>query len=260
MTQDIHKPLRISSSLPIASLDTTAVSFEIKQDSTWSPLPFVLEPDSADMLLISRISHPWTGGERYRITIDSLAAVSIYGPWNRKFTNEFGIKPLEEYSNFSVNISGIDSLQAVVELLNSSDSPVYSALKPAGQSRVDFRFLEPGTYYMRLILDTNKNGKWDKGSYSENIQPEEVYYFAKKLDLKKNWDVEQTWNVYELPVDAQKPSAIKKNKPKLKRGETPLEEEEEEDGYFDPLADPFDPNYKKNSRINGTNTTNMYRR
>lgn len=66
-----------------------------------------------------------------------------------------------------------------------------------------------------------------------------MYYFAKKLELKKNWDIEQEWNIYELPVDAQKPYAIKKNKPKLKRGEKAPGEEEEEDEFGNGSYDPF---------------------
>ncbi|MDE6575745.1 MAG: hypothetical protein K2L84_10515, partial [Muribaculaceae bacterium] len=70
-------------------------------------------------------------------------------------------------------------------------------------------------------------------------QPEEVYYFAKKLELKKNWDIEQEWDIYELPVDVQKPYAIKKNKPKLKRGEQePVEDEDDEDDFYN---NPFAP-------------------
>ena len=113
----------------------------------------------------------------------------------------------------------LDSIPVVVELLSSSDEPQYRSAKAAGESTVDFRFLNPGTYYARLFIDSNGNGKWDTGNPVDSVrqQPEEVYYFAKKLNLKKNWDVEQTWIVDELPVDAQKPNAIKKNKPKLKR-------------------------------------------
>lgn len=71
----------------------------------------------------------------------------------------------------------------------------------------------------------------------DSLQPEEVYYFAKKINLKKNWDVEQTWDVTELPLDRQKPYAIKKNRPKLKRGEKAPEEEEDEEDEF--MNNPF---------------------
>ena len=73
----------------------------------------------------------------------------------------------------------------------------------------------------------------------DSIQPEEVYYYPKKINLKKNWGVEQSWDINELPIDMQKPLEIKKNKPKRKRGEeddTRNNDEEEEDEFFD---DPF---------------------
>ena len=92
---------------------------------------------------------------------------------------------------------------------------MYQAVKPAGTGAVELRFLNPGTYYARLFIDSTPNGKWDTGNPTDSVllQPEEVYYFAKKLELKKNWDVEQTWNIDELAIDVQKPYAIKKNNP-----------------------------------------------
>ena len=53
----------------------------------------------------------------------------------------------------------------------------------------------------------------DTGNYALHQQPEEVYYYNKKLSLKQNWDIEQSWNIFDLPVDEQKPMAIRKNKP-----------------------------------------------
>ncbi|MDE6118737.1 MAG: hypothetical protein K2F82_02605, partial [Muribaculaceae bacterium] len=66
--------------------------------------------------------------------------------------------------------------------------------------------------------------------------PEETYYFPKKLTLKKNWDLEQGWNIFELPIDQQKPLEIKKNKPKEKAtdgasGSGTEEEDDDDDGF-----------------------------
>ena len=58
-----------------------------------------------------------------------------------------------------------------------------------------------------------------------------MYYFPKKLPLKQRWDMVQNWNVYELPLDAQKPFDIKKNKPKPKPGERNSRDYEEDDEY-----------------------------
>lgn len=236
--QELEKPVVWESNLPLAALDTAGVHLQIQVDTLWQPVPFKIKPAPANPLLQSQIDLNWQPGARYRLTIDSLAAKSIYGPWNRPFKHEFTVKQPEDYSNLNILLPGLDSVPVVVELLNGSDAPQYRVIKPAGAAAVAFRLIAPSTYYARLWIDENQNGKWDTGSPLDSVQPEEVYYFAKKLELKKNWDIEQTWDITELPLDKQKPYAIKKNKPKLKRGETAPDSEDEND-EFDDIYDPF---------------------
>ena len=106
-------------------------------------------------------------------------------------------------------------------------------------------------------VTANGNGIWDTGNVSQKIQPEEVYYYPKKIELKKNWEVEQAWNPFEMPLDLQKPNDIKKNKPKKKKGEQekPAEEEEEEDEWGDSYYNPNAPGYNNNSNSGGFKST-----
>ena len=46
---------------------------------------------------------------------------------------------------------------------------------------VIFNFVDPGTYYARAFADRNHNGIWDAGSVVDSIQPEDVFYYPKKL-------------------------------------------------------------------------------
>ena len=233
-TQELGQPLSIEVAVPLERLDTAGLHLAMMVDSVWTPQKFTMRPDSLDSLRGILFDTQWNPGGKYQFTVDTLAATSIYGTWNRPYKHEFTLKNTEDYSNLKVTLPGIDSLQAVVELLGTNDEPVMRAIKPEGTSVAELKLITPGKYYLRLFLDPNKNGKWDTGNLADSIQPEEVFYFAKRLDLKKNWDIEQTWDIYELPVDAQKPYAIKKNKPKLKRGEkapTEASDEEDEDGF-----------------------------
>ncbi len=231
--QDLGKPLLIEMSLPLERLDSSAVHLQAMVDTVWNDIPFTMRPDSVGPLLLSRVDAKWEPGGKYKFTIDSLAATSIYGPWNKKFEHQFTLKQPEDYANLKVDLPGLDSLQVVVELLSTADVPVMRGVKAPGKTSAEIRLINPGKYFMRLFIDDNLNGKWDTGSMSGSVQPEEVYYFAKNLNLKKNWDVTQEWDIYELPVDAQKPYAIKKNKPKLKRGEkAPSDGNEEEEDEF----------------------------
>lgn len=240
-SQNLEQPMIIETSLPLALLDSAGVHLSMQVDTNWVAMPVRLRPDSSDLLLRSRVDIDWTPGARYRFEIDTLAAQSIYGAHNRPYKHEFTVRQYEDYSNLFFTLPGLDSLTAVVELLNSSDKPVYKAVKPVGSDRAALRLLEPGAYYARLYIDQNNNGRWDTGNLPDSIQPEEVYYYPKKITLKKNWDVEQTWDIAELPLDQQKPYALKKNRPKLKRGERPpeeVDEETDEDNLINPFAPP----------------------
>lgn len=253
-TQEVYLPLVFEAGHPIDSIDPAGYRLEMQVDTLWQPVAnAVLQPDSLMPLRRLDLRMDWTPGAKYRFTADSAAITGIYGQYNKTFTHEFKVKELEEYCNLTFNIAPADSMRAMVELLDRNDNVIVSA--PVVNGAATFRYLNPADVYARLYIDANGNGKWDTGNMALRIQPEEIYYFPKKLKLKKNWDIAQDWNIYELPVDTQKPWEIKKNKPKLKDGEKypgqEDEENEEDDEFggnnFVPGANPFDPNSNKNN-------------
>ena len=237
-TQELNLPLRLSSGTPIASFDTTAVHFEMMPDSSWLPAPpiHIIRPDSLRPMEF-KADYKWQEGTKYKLKIDSGAIIDVYGVPNSEFTHEFTTKKLSDYSTLSFNLQGLDGRPAIVEVLNSGDNVV--AMAPVKGSSVTVEYLNPGTYYARLFIDADSNGVYTTGNLLDSLQPEEVYYYPKKINLKKNWGVEQTWDINELPIDQQKPMEIKKNKPKKKKGERDEKsegDEDEEDEFFD---DPF---------------------
>lgn len=230
---EVYLPLVFKASEPIESIDPAGVTLETLIDTLWTPVAndgFVV--DSLSPLVTRRLYNDWVPGQKYRLHVDSAAVTSVYGLWNDKIDHEFTVRPLEEYSNLTFNIQGVNG-PAVVELLTKSDA--VKAVAPVVNGKAYFPHQASGDVYARLFIDANSNGEWDTGSVADSIQPEEVYYFPKKIVLKKNWDIEQAWNIYEQPLDTQKPWDIKKNKPKVKKGERapgqPYDDEEEDDEY-----------------------------
>jgi hypothetical protein len=54
--------------------------------------------------------------------------------------------------------------------------------------------LKPGDYQLRLIIDTDNDGKWDPGNFYENRPPEKVFLYknekdVSKINLKANWEL-----------------------------------------------------------------------
>ena len=68
--------------------------------------------------------------------------------------------------------------------------------------------MKPDTYYARLFIDENGNGKWDSGNYKEKRQSEKIYYYPYDIELRAFWDVEEVWNINELPILEQKPKEL----------------------------------------------------
>jgi len=51
----------------------------------------------------------------------------------------------------------------------------------------------PGNYELRILYDTNGNGKWDPGQYPGNKKlPEIVFLIPKELSVRSGWDNEMT--------------------------------------------------------------------
>ena len=56
-----------------------------------------------------------------------------------------------------------------------------------------FQNIQPGTYILRAIVDTNKNGRWDIGNFKTKTKPEPIYYFDTKIKLKANFQLSDLW-------------------------------------------------------------------
>lgn len=228
---DVYKPLLFSTDQPIAKLDPAAVHLFIQQDSLW--LPTAASPiELVDTLspLNYQVKSQWVPGATYKIAIDSASIESIYGLHNGPIEQQFKVKELEEYANVELVVHTQEP--AVAELLGTNDTPRRTVAITGGRALIEH--VDPGDYYLRLFIDSNNNGRYDTGNYAEHRQPEDVYYYNKKLKLKKNWDVEIDWNLNAVAVDQQKPDDLKKNKPKPKKWEqksTNQTGEEEEDDY-----------------------------
>lgn len=263
---DVFSPLSFRVDQPLTRIDSSAFHLEIKEDTVWYPVAGVNHSISFANPL-NRMAFDWavdwTPGASYRFTVDSAAMTGAFGEVNRPMEGEFSVKRLEDYSTIRFNLSGADST-AVVELL-SSDNPVRRvAVDPATMSVV-FEHVNPGTYYARLFLDRDGDGRYTGGSISNGLrQPEEVYYYPRKIKLKKNWNFEQSWNIYELPLDRQKPAEILKNKPPKTAAERAAELErgdrEDEDDYDDDEDNPFGGDFTNPGGKRGRNDRNNYNR
>lgn len=237
--QDLNIPLRIESSTPLLPPPADGWRLEMLVDTLWTPVKDTrLIPDSTSIRAYNLVTR-WEEGAKYRFVADSMAIRDIYGEYNGTFKHDFSTKEMADYGNIYLHITDfdllpLDSAALYVELLNASDQPQMVARVVDGWA--NFHYVVPATYYARAYIDINGDSIWTNGNYSLRRLPEDVFYYPKKLTLRKNWDLEQSWALLDTPVDLQKPEAIKKNKPKTKgvqprTGASDDEDEENANGY-----------------------------
>ena len=148
-------------------------------------------------LLKARLLFPFKQGEKYGIHIPAKMFYDIYSHPNDSLKATFTVTKAEEYGNLSLEVvPDTTSGQLIVELLNEKKTVVAQRIT-GGNEKVRFPHLAPGKYRVRVILDTNRNGRWDTGDYTQMHQPERVVYLKKTLDIRANWDFEEKLTIGE---------------------------------------------------------------
>ena len=259
---DVGDSIILKFDTPIADIDARGVHLDVKRDTLWVPcgilpairpvndcnpmrywLPFHTQPDST-----------------YRLTIDSAAVTSVYGLHNNQLSKDLKVKGLEQYANvyFRVNVPQ----NAFVELLASGEKVMRTVAVKNGT--FELLNVTPGTYYLRLTIDANANGQWDTGNYKGHQQPEEVYYYPKKLRLRANWDLDENWDIYQTAIDMQKPEDIKRNKPEQSKNKLEKKDNkkngEEEDDEQDEFSTGITNNAYTGNKYNDTKNSRSNRR
>ncbi len=212
-SMDLNAVCTFSFDEPLLTVDTSAISVELKVDTLWTPVESVFSRDSVNIRQYN-IFAEWRPEQTYLVKADSAAFKGLYGGVSTKFEREIKFKSLDDYALLHVNIAGVGN-EGIVQLLNAAGNAVME--NHTSNGRCSFYFVKPGVYYMRLISDTNGNGKWDTGDYAKGVEPEKVFYYHHSLELRALFEYTQDdWDI-NAPLNEQKPLEITKQKPDKER-------------------------------------------
>ena len=204
---EVYNPIYFEFDAPLESVDVSKIKLSQKIDSTFKSLPVHWrQTDSTKMSYA--IDYKFEPEKTYEIAVDSTAFHSIYKLHSDKYNGQFKVKSLDEYASIKLLISPFDSLVAL-QVLDPKDEVL--ATRPANPKGTVFENLKPGDYFIRGFIDLNRNGVWDTGDISTRKHAEEVFYYNKKLSLRANWEFEETWDMYSIPLLEQKPTELKKD-------------------------------------------------
>lgn len=182
-------PYKINLNHPVVKFDKS--KFLLKQDSIVISPAEIVFTDSLKMHLSMNVN--WKELSHYELTVYPGAMEDIYGLSNDTVNLKWSVKSETDYGTMAVKITGQVG-NTIVQLLDDKAQVVRES-KIESDTVVNYNYLDPTVYRLKLIRDENKNGKWDSGELIQKIQPEVVEYYPENITVRANWDVDVKWIV-----------------------------------------------------------------
>lgn len=186
-----EEPFNIAANIPIVKIDSSKIALRIK-DSI--PVKFIPRLDSIENKVI--LDFDLEPNEKYAIDLLPGAIVDFFGAENDTIAYSLSTNGYADYGNLGLNLVGNPTYPIIIQLTDEAGKTkreIY-ATEPR-----DFRFdhLKPSKYMIRVIYDTNGNGKWDTGSYLQKIRPEKVIYYPTVIEVRANWELVESFNLLD---------------------------------------------------------------
>ncbi len=191
-SMDLNKPLSLIAPRPVFNFDSTRMQLFRLVDTIEVADSYHLLPDSARIRnFIFQVK--WEEGKRYHLFIAPGAFTDIFGISNDTIDIRFNTRFPDYYGKIMVSLTD-NSSPYLIQLMDDKNN-IVAIRSVTNSAKIVFDYLYPGNYRLKAIKDTNRNGMWDTGKYLENIQPEKVFFYPDKIELRSNWDTDLTWEI-----------------------------------------------------------------
>jgi hypothetical protein len=183
--------LFLKSNNPIIKIDTSKISLFDKDTIAVKYTTLLSEKENTIGFIFEKEPK-----QKYSFTAFPDAFNDIFLIKNDTLKYRFTTKEIEDYGRITMNVSNVNSKNLIIELITETKKiqVVQRNFITTSQSIV-FDLLEPKKYTVRVIIDENKNNKWDTGNYLKRILPEIILYHKEinNADLRANYFLEENF-------------------------------------------------------------------
>ncbi len=181
----------IETNTPIISVDKTLIKI-IDKDTLSVDFSTILSKSKTKLYINFDKKHE----QKYALEMLPNTITDIFGISNDTISVNLVTKTPEDYGTININIVSSKKSAFIVELLNENNKETAIRFAKIDKPQiVSFTLVPPGKYLIKVTLDVNKNGIWDTGSFLDKRQPELIKYFDEVIDLRANWEFNETFNL-----------------------------------------------------------------
>ncbi|WP_234736272.1 Ig-like domain-containing domain [Tellurirhabdus bombi] len=180
--RDMNISLRFSKPVLAINQDSLRLFSDSANRETLTEENFRWLPDRTELTITKRIS----ARREVRLLLGKGAFMSVLDDSSAAVRYIHPLRNVENYGTLGGKII-TKATSFIIELLDENYKVIDQQF-----NKINYRFtnVKPGKYRLRVIIDTNENGKWDSGSLPENKLPEAIFHHPLIVPVKLNFDVE----------------------------------------------------------------------
>ena len=189
----LKETFKLSSNIPLKNIEDSLITI---RDIDSLIVPFTTSiNDNLDQIDIEFEVSP---SDNYRVFILPEAIKDVRGVSNDSLQYNVVSQSLEDYGNVYLDVIRNSSSKFILQMIDSNGEVIRVFKNVNQDATYNFDYVRPGKYIFRLIEDANNNDKWDTGNYLKKIKPERVYYFSNEIEVRANWDLNETFNLNQI--------------------------------------------------------------
>jgi uncharacterized protein (DUF2141 family) len=181
----------LTSNNPIVKIDTSKVSFFNKDTIAINYNTIPSKKENKVGFIFDKKPK-----EKYLFTALPGAFNDVFSVKNDTLKYSFSTKEIDDYGRITLKVNNINSKNLIIELLSGKkQDKVIERQFTATSKGIVFDLLQPKKYTIRVIIDENKNNKWDTGNYLIKQLPEIILYHKQinNAELRANYFLEESF-------------------------------------------------------------------
>ncbi len=116
----------------------------------------------------------------------------IWNRPNKEFKSSLQIKTSKETGSLLLNIDNAEKETYIIQLVTTDEKEsVIREIINNKTEQLNFSYINPVELRIKIIKDSNKNGKWDRANWLQKTQAEVIGYYEQKFTIRAFWDIEQ---------------------------------------------------------------------
>ena len=181
--------LKLKANTPLITINSEKISVVTKDSLAIDFVAQINTKENAAQIVFDKQEE-----QLYSITLRNGALTDYLSNINDSVVYRQQVKPIADFASLNLTLDNADEFPLLIELIDEKFKVVKQTYLEAN-APVFFEHINPGKYFIRLLVDQNKNKIWDPGNFLDKLAPERVVYYPSIIELRANWSWSETFTL-----------------------------------------------------------------